>query len=336
MSISGSYALSILHPPLSPPLARTMGLLAATSIGVGTMVGAGIFVFPGITGAQAGPAALLSFLLSGLIALVVAACTAELATAMPNSGGGYFFVSRSFGPFWGTLVGIAQWIGLVFACAFYLVGFGEYSLELIRETNIGQSVNPAVFALPAAVLLLLLNVVGTRKVGKFQNLLVLSLTALLVLIFSYGLIDVLSVGGNKKVFSNFFPEGKRTVLTTSALIFTSYLGFVQISTIAGEIKEPSKNLPRALIGSVLIVIVLYLLVLFVTTSLLPVSELERMGETATLEVAQFLEEQDMSSINFEIEVVQTKSIEESISRAIEKHECNAILSAQPIPNLRGF
>jgi len=269
-------------------LSRTMGLLAATSIGVGTMVGAGIFVFPGIAGAQAGPAALLSFVLSGAIALLVAVCTAELATAMPHSGGGYFFISRSFGPFWGTLIGTAQWIGLVFASAFYLVGFGEYSLELLREFNTGLSGQSFAFAVGATVLLLLLNVVGTKNVGRFQNLLVLSLTALLVLVFSYGLIDVLGIKGEREVFTHFFPEGKKAVLTTSALIFTSYLGFVQISTVAGEIKQPSKNLPRALIGSVLIVIILYLLVLFVTTSLLSVSELESMGETATLEVARKL------------------------------------------------
>lgn len=82
------------------------------------MIGAGIFVFPGIASGQAGPAAILSFLLAGGIALIVALCTAELATAMPASGGGYFFVSRTFGPFWGMLMGIGQWIGLVFASSF--------------------------------------------------------------------------------------------------------------------------------------------------------------------------------------------------------------------------
>ncbi|MFO8239710.1 MAG: amino acid permease [Dissulfuribacterales bacterium] len=75
-------------------------------MGVGIMVGAGIFVFPGIASGEAGPAAILSFLLAGTIALIVALCTAELATAMPSSGGGYYFVSRTFGPFWGMLIGI--------------------------------------------------------------------------------------------------------------------------------------------------------------------------------------------------------------------------------------
>jgi len=269
-------------------LSRTMGLSAATAIGVGTMVGAGIFVFPGIAGGQAGPGAILSFLLSGLIALIVAACTAELSVTMPKSGGGYFFISRSFGAFLGTIVGIGQWVGLVFASAFYLSGFGEYCLELIAKMHWSKELESMIFALPATVLILVLNIVGTKNVGKFQNIIVISLTFLLILIYSYGFFDVLGVVGETKTFDTFFPTGTGSVFTTAALIFTSYLGFVQISTIAGEVKSPAKNLPRALIGSVLIVIVLYLFVLFVTTSILSVDELKQLGEAATLEVAERL------------------------------------------------
>ena len=79
--------------------------MPATSIGLGAMLGAGIFVFPGLAGGYAGFAAIISFLIGGIIALLTAACTAELATAMPQSGGGYFFISRSFGTFWGTFPG---------------------------------------------------------------------------------------------------------------------------------------------------------------------------------------------------------------------------------------
>ena len=82
----------------SGTLERTLGLKTALTIGVGTMVGAGIFVFPGIAAGYAGPAAMVSFALGGLIALLVATSTAELATAMPKSGGAYYYVSRTFGP----------------------------------------------------------------------------------------------------------------------------------------------------------------------------------------------------------------------------------------------
>lgn len=276
------------HKDSKSELSRTIGLSAATSIGVGTMVGAGIFVFPGIAGGLAGPAAILSFLIAGLVALLVAACTAELATAMPKSGGGYFFVSRTFGPLWGILIGLAQWVGLIFACSFYLVGFGEYTIELFKEMELSGSAYPQAFAGIACFFLLILNILGTKKVGRFQNLIVILLTFLLVIIFSYGFIKLMGGSESSNAVKEFFPRGKLSVFTTAALIFTSYLGFVQISTVAGEVRSPSKNLPRALMGSVLIVVALYAFVLFVTTSLYSTEELSKLGEAATLEVARKL------------------------------------------------
>ena len=269
-------------------LNRTMGLVAATAIGVGTMVGAGIFVFPGIAGGYAGPAAMVSFAIGGIIALLVALCTAELATALPESGGGYYFISRSFGPLWGTLIGIAQWVGLVFACSFYLAGFGEYALKLLGTAS-GESRQILLLSsIGATLLLFLINLIGTKNVGRFQNLIVVTLTLLLLSIFSYGFLDISGIIGEPRFFEAFTPRGTRPVFSTTALIFTSYLGFVQISTVAGEIKAPQRNLPRALIGSVLIVLFFYLFVLLVTTSVLSVAELQQYRETATLEVARRL------------------------------------------------
>lgn len=109
---------------------------------------------------------------------------------------------------------------------------------------------------------------------------------MLLLVFSYGLLDVLGITGQSKLFSEWTPRGVRPVFSTTALIFTSYLGFVQISTVAEEVKAPQRNLPRALIGSVLIVILLYVFVLFITTSIFSADKLKELGETATLEVAR--------------------------------------------------
>lgn len=118
-------------------LERSLGPGATLAIGVGTMVGAGIFVFPGLAAGRAGPAATLSFALGAAIALLVALPTAELATAMPESGGVYHYVSRVMGPLAGTVVGIAQWLGLVFASAFYPVGVGHYFSDALAETGLG-------------------------------------------------------------------------------------------------------------------------------------------------------------------------------------------------------
>ena len=267
-------------------LERSLGLPAALAIGVGTMVGAGIFLFPGLAAGEAGPAAMVSFALAGAVALLVALCTAELATAMPTSGGGYFFVSRTFGPLAGTLVGIAQWVGLVFASAFYLAGFGRYALDLLRELGWDLGTPSSLIALGTALLLTLVNLVGTESAGKLQNVVVVTLTAMLTLLFGYGALQALGLMGEARWPTPFAPRGVTPIFTTTALVFTSYLGFVQIATVAGEIREPHRNLPRALVGSVLIVTVLYLLTMFVSTSLLPTARLEELGETATVEVAR--------------------------------------------------
>lgn len=252
------------------------------------MIGAGIFVFPGIASGQAGPAAMLSFLLAGAIALIVALCTAELATAMPASGGGYYFVSRTFGPFWGMLIGIGQWLGLVFATSFYLYGFASYLLDLLKETGFNPGDPVILIGLGAALLLTLVNILGTKSAGKLQNTIVLILTGILTLLFIYGLLQALGILGSSQLPTPFAPKGWSPVLGVSALIFTSYLGFVQIATVGGEIINPQRNLPRALVGSVLVVTALYLLALFVSNSVLSTARLGELGETAIVEVARNL------------------------------------------------
>lgn len=267
-------------------LQRTIGLVPATSIGLGAMLGAGIFVFPGLAGGNAGFAAVFSFIIGGIIALVVAFCTAELATAMPQSRGGYFFISRSFGKYWGTLTGIAQWIGLMFACAFYLASFAEYALKILTELNIDWSGSAKIFSFSFTLLLLFINIIGTKKVGKVQNLMVISLTIILVMIFSYGLIDFLGLKNKSPAFTAIAPNGVKSVFTTTALIFTAYLGFVQIANIGSDIKKPSKYLPRSLIWSVLIAMGLYAFIMVICVIVLSQEELKNYGEIATIEVAR--------------------------------------------------
>lgn len=272
----------------SNELERTLDLKVALAIGVGTMVGAGIFVFPGIAAGYAGPAAMLSFALAGGIALLVALSTAELATAMPESGGAYYYVSRTFGPFAGFLIGVGQWIGLVFASAFYLSGFGQYTVDLLAEMGLSPGDPVVLVAFGTALLLTLVNLLGTKKAGKVQNRVVIVLTALLTLLFGYGILNATGLVGTVQMPVPFAPKGIWPIFTTTALIFTSYLGFVQIATVAGEIKEPAKNLPRALVGSVLLVMTLYVIALFVSTSVLPNQRLAELGETAMVDVARSL------------------------------------------------
>jgi APA family basic amino acid/polyamine antiporter len=269
-------------------LERTIGLTGGIAIGVGTMIGAGIFVFPGLAAGRAGPAAAGSFAIGAVIALLVALPASELATAMPKSGGGYYFISRGLGALPGAVVGISIWLGLVFATAFYLVGFGNYAAALLAEAGVPVEGVPVVvpLALLFGVALTALNLVGTENAAKLQNYVVGLLLTILVVFLGYGGLDALGVFGAPSAPERFLPFGPLPMFTTAALVFTSYLGFAQVATVAGDIKNPGRNLPLAMVGSVLIVGVLYVVTIFVATSAFGSDPLSRFGETAIVEVAR--------------------------------------------------
>ena len=269
-------------------LERSIGLVGGLSIGVGTMIGAGIFVFPGLAAGRAGPAAAGSFAIGAVIALLVALPTSELATAMPRSGGGYYFISRGLGALPGAVVGISIWLGLVFATAFYLVGFGNYAAAVLLEAGIGLGGVPVVvpLALVSGVGLTALNLFGTENVAKLQNYVVGLLLTILVVFLGYGGIDALGIVGTSSTPEEFFPFGPVPMLTTTALVFTSYLGFAQVATVAGDIQRPGRNLPLAMVGSVVIVGALYVVTIFVATSAFGSARLSGFGETAIVEVAR--------------------------------------------------
>ncbi len=268
-------------------LERTIGLVGGLAIGIGTMIGAGIFVFPGLAAGNAGPAATLSFAIGGVVALLVALPASELATAMPRSGGGYYFISRSMGTGYGAIVGLGLWMGLVFASAFYLVGLGHYATAVLAEVGITLAVSPVIpLGLAFAVGLTALSIAGTENTTKIQNVVVVVLLAILTAFLSYGSLDALGVFGRESTPETFFSQGYFPVLQTAALVFTSYLGFAQVATVAGDIKQPSRNLPLAMVGSVIVVTIFYVVTIFVATSAFGAERLEGFGETAMVEVAR--------------------------------------------------
>ena len=274
-------------------LERTLGLSGGLAIGIGTMIGAGIFVFPGLAGGQVGTAATVSFAIGGVVALLVALPTSELATAMPKSGGGYYFISRGLGTLPGTVIGLSLWFGLVFATAFYLVGLGFYALDALAEIGITVGASPGVIVSVIAVLagigFTILNVTGTENAAKLQNGIVALLLSMLVAFLAFGLLEAfgfVDAGTPPGEAANVWEVVP--IMSVAALVFTSYLGFAQVATVAGEMKKPGRNLPLAMIGSVLIVTVLYVLTIFVATDIFTQDRLLDAGETAMVEVGRQL------------------------------------------------
>ncbi|MBC9987815.1 amino acid transporter [Haloferax sp. Atlit-47N] len=271
-------------------LERTIGLRGGLAIGIGTMVGAGIFVFPGLAAGQAGPAAALSFALGAVIALLVALPTSELATAMPKSGGAYYFISRGMGSAFGAVVGIGLWLGLVFASAFYLVGFAQYAIAVLAELGAASMVSDlplvATLGVGFGIVLTALSMFGTENATKLQNGIVSLLLGILLVFLVYGSLDTLGLFGRQTVPEEFMPYGTLSIFTTAALVFTSYLGFAQVATVAGEITKPGRNLPLAMVGSVVVVGVLYVVTILVSTGAFGSARLATFGETAIVEVAR--------------------------------------------------
>ena len=166
-------------------LAKDLGLLSALTIGVGTMIGAGIFVLPGQAAAAAGPAVALSFVFGGVISLFTVLSASELGTAMPKTGGSYYYVNHALGPLFGSVAGWGNWMGLAFASAFYTLGFGEYLATFLPLPALALgSVGLTKFqfgALLTGAAFIAINYVGAKETGAVQVVIVTILVGILTL-----------------------------------------------------------------------------------------------------------------------------------------------------------
>ena len=259
-------------------LARNLGFFAALSVGVGTMIGAGIFVLPGLVAGMAGPAVILSFVTCGFISAMIALCMAELSTGMPYAGGGYLFMVRAFGPLVGNIMGWSLWLSLVFASAFYMIGFGHYMSDALGAS-------PTIIALIVTALLGLLNFIGARETGRTQTVIVGAMLFVLVAFTCRALFSV-----DTARLSPFLPPeiGFSGVLVTLPILFITFMGFAEISAISEEIRNPKRTLPLSLVGSVVIVTVIYCAVVFCILGLRSYNDPSMANETVLMDLARGL------------------------------------------------
>ncbi|MCL9813670.1 amino acid permease [Natranaeroarchaeum aerophilus] len=244
-------------------LARDLGFLEAYTLGLGTMIGAGIFVLPGIVAESAGPASMIAFAIGGVVALLAALSLSELATGMPKAGGSYYYVNHALGSFFGTIIGFGMWAGLMFATAFYMLGFGQY---LLNQPSSAPLVILA--GLIMATLLVALNYRGVKETGSLQNVIVIFLVGLILTFIAVGVLAV-----NFGLLDPFAPQGWPAVGATAGTVFVTFIGFEVIATSAEEIKDPGRNLPLSMIAAVVTPTILYILVMFVSTGTLEISAL---------------------------------------------------------------
>ncbi len=242
-------------------LERRLGLGAVVAISMSAMIGSGIFVLPGLAAAKTGPSVWMAYLLAGLAVLPAALSKAELATAMPLSGGTYVFLERAFGPLAGTVAGLGLWLSLLLKSAFALVGFAHYLWVLVDLPIVPT-------ALVLLVGIVVLNIVGVRAVSRVQKVVVvISLGGLVALV-----VEALSTFQPALMVPE-ITHGGRGLLGAAAFVFVSYAGVTKVAAIAEEVRNPDRNLPAGMLISLAVMAALYAVVTLSLVGNIPVSEL---------------------------------------------------------------
>jgi amino acid transporter/nucleotide-binding universal stress UspA family protein len=241
-------------------LERRLTLSAVVAISIGSMLGSGIFVLPGVAITETGPSVWLAYLLASISVIPAALSKAELATAMPASGGTYVYVERTFGPLAGTVAGLGLWLSLLLKSAFALIGIGAY-LSIVSQIPVQY------VAIGMLVAILALNVFG---IGKVSNAVIALVTLSIVSLVIIGIMGALQI--EPANYQPFMPNGMEGLLAASGIVFVSYAGVTKVAAIAGEVKDPEKNLPRGIMISLVTVALIYVAITAIFVGVVPWSQ----------------------------------------------------------------
>ena len=275
-------------PPAKPsnifsaagPGSGQVGLVAAVSIGIGGMVGAGIFSILGVVAHAAGNAMWLAFAIGGVVALLSTYSYAKLGATFPSAGGATHFLVKSLGD--GVLAGglnLFMWAGYIISLALYATAFGGYAATFV--TTAPSALLLKSLAVASVVLLTLVNAFGATFMGRWETFIVAVKVAILVLFSAVGLCFIRP----GYLSPELWPETK-SVLFGAGMLFIGYEGFGLITNAAADMREPRKLLPRALYISVILVIALYLAVSLTVTGNLSDYEIEQSKDYALAEAAK--------------------------------------------------
>jgi APA family basic amino acid/polyamine antiporter len=284
-------------------LKRTLGPWNLVFLGIGCIIGAGIFVRTGNAAAlHAGPAVLLSFVIAGIVCGFAGLCYAELASTLPVSGSAYTYSYTTIGEFAAWIMGALLLLEYGLAASVVSVGWSGYMVSLLADIGIhvpdaltgpyghpkelaDGTVITTLFNLPAFLVCLalaVLLVVGVSESAKFNNVIVaIKVTVLAAFILVGGFILIQNYDQFAHNWQPFIPEptgekgefGWSGILRAASIVFFAYIGFEAVSTAGQEAKNPAKDMPFGIIGSLLVCTVIYILVSIVLTMIVPYTEL---------------------------------------------------------------
>jgi APA family basic amino acid/polyamine antiporter len=280
-----------------PTLRRALGPLNLTALGIGSVIGTGIFVLTGTAASQnAGPALVLSMIIAAVACAFAGLCYAELASMIPAAGSAYTYAYASSGQFVAWIIGWDLILEYALSGATVAVGWSGYFVSFLRDFGIalppqltvapgvdavavGGGIVPGTFNLPAAAIVLLVTallVVGIRQSADTNTILVVIKTSVLILFVALGAAYVRRenlvpfIPPNTGEFGHFGPSG---VLRGAAVMFFAYVGFDAVSTAAQEARNPGRDMPIGILASLLVCTIIYIAVAVVLIGIVPYQRL---------------------------------------------------------------
>ena len=238
-------------------LKRVLGLKDAVAVGLGAIIGAGIFVVTGVAAGVSGASFIVGLMIAGIVASFNGLSSAQLAAVYPQSGGTYEYGYRLLNPSAGFSAGWMFILSKLSAAGIVAIGFGSYFHQLLPFAS------PMTYSIAAVALLTIANLWGIQKAGIINILIVFITLASLVYFVVAGIPDIKAVN-----FKPFAPFGLKGIAESSAILFFAFTGYARIATLAEEVKEPRKTIPRAVIITIIAAIVLYAAVSVVAVGVL--------------------------------------------------------------------
>lgn len=254
-------------------LDRAMNFIDLTSLGVGAIIGTGIFVLTGVAAASyAGPGVILSFVISGTAAGLAALCYAELSSAVPVAGSAYTYTYASMGEIVAWLIGWNLILEYLVAAGAVAVGWSSYFRDMLQSIGItvpllftSSPFEGGIINIPAVLICLLITylaITGTEHSARATRVIVAVKLAVVFLFILLGLFHI-----KKSNWTPFLPFGTSGVVRGAAIVFFAYIGFDAVATAAEEVKDPARDLPKGIIGSLAISTTLYIVVAAVLTGI---------------------------------------------------------------------
>ena len=247
-------------------LSRSLSLFTIVMIGVGGMIGAGIFVLTGIAAGVAGPALILAFFLNGLITTLTAFAYAELGSAFPEAGGGYLWVKEGLGGTNGFLAGWMSWFAHAVAGSLYALAFGRFASELWHMsgvTTFGLGTEQLTLLLMTVIIIVFvaINYLGASETGSIGNFVTITKVDILGLFVIFGILTMMRTDGwHERFTTGFLPNGMMGVFIAMGLTFVAFEGYEIIAQSGEEAIDPKRNIPRAIFLAIGIAVAIYLLV----------------------------------------------------------------------------